>query len=121
MMKLDRSINGTGRGKYGLINNRRLADLTDLKKFPPMTSAARADVRGVSEALALLERAGVIEWGEPGTAGEFFVIKLRDKHACRALFAYAQSIGAEDKEYIEDVLELSSRAGPHSPFCKTPD
>jgi len=109
-MKLDRNINGTGRGKYGLINNRKLSEL-----IGPNDKAAKA-------AIAFLEHFGIIEWGEPGTEGEFFVIKLRDEFAEPALFGYAKGAhNGGEVAYASEVAQLALRAGRHSPFCKKPD
>lgn len=109
-MKLDRNINGTGRGKYGLILNRKLALAAD--------TAAGADV---NEAICILEAAGIIEWGEEGTASEFFVVKLRDQYAGSTLSVYGTMATHDDPEYGHDVLRLADRAGSRSPFCKKPD
>lgn len=62
-----------------------------------------------------------IEWGYVGAEDEFFVIKLKDKHAKAALIAYALSIKDEDEEFAKEVLILASRAGEYSQFCKSPD
>ena len=62
-----------------------------------------------------------IEWGWMGTHDEFFVIKLRDKHAPAALKAYAESIIHDDQEFAEEVMELAMRAGTNNPYCKEPD
>lgn len=124
-MKLDRNINGTGRGKYGLINNRKLIEVQ---------AKERGTLKGekIMFALSLLEREGILDWGPTGTESEFFVIKLRDKHAGAALYAYAD-IAMHDavlaplettlglREYADEVIELAHRAGPNSPFCKKPD
>jgi hypothetical protein len=108
-MKLDRNINGTGRGKYGLINNRKLSQ---------WQGAFQED--RIRAAVKTLEDAGIIEWGLPGTEGEFFVIKLRDTHAESALTGYYTDI-KDDEEYRLEVATLADRAGPNSPFCKKPD
>lgn len=57
----------------------------------------------------------------PGSEGEFFVLKLKDRHSQAALRAYADSARRIDPEYASDVEELARRAGPDSPFCKDPD
>jgi hypothetical protein len=65
-----------------------------------------------------------IEHGLPGTENEFFVLKLKDKHAYAALVGYLESLtGADeyDDEYALDLQELARRAGPNSPWCKEPD
>lgn len=135
-MKLDRNGNGTGRGKYALIKTRRIVEIEKAGNDAvaqinsgvrdELIKADRAAITldiDVSQAISTLEAAGVLEWGEPGTEGEFFVIKLRDQHARAALWAYADDIGADlaDVEYRKDIRELAFRAGPDSPFCKKPD
>lgn len=116
-MKLDRNINGDGRGKYGLIKSRRLAQIEAWDGG----DGEVADRQAVIDAVELLERAGVIEWGEPKTPAEFFVIKLRDEHAEAALSGYAAHAMPFDQEYASDVFDLANRAGPNSHFCKEPD
>ncbi len=66
-------------------------------------------------------RTDKIEWGYVGEPDEFFVIKLKDKHAKDALEAYADSIVHDDPEFAEQVMELAMRAGADSPYCKAPD
>jgi len=66
-------------------------------------------------------RTNKIEWGAVGEPDEFFLIKLRDKHAKAALEAYADSIVREDPEFAEEVMELAMRAGADNPYCKAPD
>jgi hypothetical protein len=39
----------------------------------------------------MLEHHGMLEWGEPKTEGEFFVIMLKDRYAHAALKAYGRS------------------------------
>ncbi len=113
-MKLDRNINDTGRGKYGLINNRKLREI--------VTGDSTSDATRVDHAITVLMEAGVIEWGEPGTEGEFFVIKLRDINADVTLLTYARSAAHHgDAELGRDVEGLVLRSGPQSPFCKKPD
>lgn len=51
---------------------------------------------------------------------EFFVIRLKDKHAATALAAYATSAYQGDIEYAHEVMELASRAF-HNPNKKQPD
>lgn len=118
-MKLDRNINGTGRGKYGLIKNRRLAEIREFRKTGEISGN---NASAVEAAIAMLEHFGVIEWSEPGTESEFFVIKLRDENAYEALAWYARyALDHGDVELYEDVRALSDRAGKNSPFCKRPD
>ncbi len=107
-MKLDRSINPDGRGKYALIRLRAFDAM-------PLDVANRAHT-----CIGELERLGMIDWGEVGTPSEFFVIKLRDAYARLALLAYSYTVKG-DPEYAEDVRELAERAGERSPHCKEPD
>lgn len=107
-MKLDRSINPTGKGKYALIN---------LRKIPgdPRTPKELAE--------AILRNPECVEFGCVGGSDEFFLIKLKDRCAEFALRAYSEAaitfIG--DEEYAAQVRELADRAGLNSPYCKAPD
>jgi hypothetical protein len=124
-MKLDRNINGTGRGKYGLIKTRVLAEIQSASIHPADSAHATIADRKcghVMKAIKTLEDAGVIEWGEPGAEGEFFVIKLRDEYAQGALARYAMNaMGAGDGDLAVDVFALAERSGIYNPFCKKPD
>jgi len=105
-MKLDRDINSNGKGKYALLN---------LRKLP-------GDLRTPQElADAILAHPEAVEWGCVGEQDEFFVIKLKDKYANSALHAYAQAAMADDPEYADAVSQMTDRAGLNSPFCKRPD
>lgn len=84
-MKLDRNINESKRGKYALIKLRRL---TEIEAWDGGDGEA-ADRHAVIDAINLLERAGVLDWGYAGTEGEFMLIRLKDKYAADALEAYA--------------------------------
>ena len=115
-MKLDRNI--AGRGKYALLRLRRLAQIEAWDGG----DGEALDRQAALDAVALLERAGVIDWGYPNTDSEFFVIRLKDKFAARALAAYAADAReGGDVEYARDVAELALRAGGNSPWCKKPD
>jgi hypothetical protein len=117
-MKLDRNINGTGRGKYGLINHRRLLSV---KRVRHISAADEAKAKAIEAAIELLETNAILDWGDPGTEGEFFVIKLRDEHAQGALRQYSIDARYTDQDYAHDVADLARRAGADSPFCKKPD
>ena len=105
-MKLDRNINPGGKGKYAVINMRKI----------------QGDPRTPQElAAAILAHPDAVEWGEIGTEKEFWLIKLKDIHAQDALEAYAKSAQTDDPDYAAEVAKLASRAGPGSPFCKRPD
>lgn len=109
-MKLDRN-SPDGRGKYAIINLRKLAG-------GGMSPAAvgRAEI-----ALEVLQDLGVLEYGPPGSDQEFFVIKLRDRFARKALRAYADAARFHDGEYADDVDDLAHRAGIGHPHWKDPD
>jgi hypothetical protein len=111
-MKLVRNESPDGSGKYMLVLTRQL----DLYRTDSINEPSP-----VLDAVSMLIAEGVIDDSEPETAGEFFVIRLRDKYSAAALFAYAEAARADDGEYADEVCELAMRAGPSSPFCKTPD
>jgi hypothetical protein len=114
-MKLDRNINGNGRGKYALLKLRKLDEFAE--PDDPFQKVAPAIVK----AMAVLEGAGILDWGIAGTEAEFMVIRLKDKYASEALEAYAAAAIADDPEYAGEVRDMADRAGPNSPWCKTPD
>jgi hypothetical protein len=111
MRLLIRNITPDRHGKYGVVRMQKLPD----------DPGRRADV---DFALRTLEANGMLEWGDPGTENEFFVIMLKDIYAAAALKAYATEIINDvfgDSEYADDVLHLAKRAGPDSRWCKKPD
>ena len=108
-MRLIRNITHDRRGKYGVIRMQKLPD----------EPGRRADV---DFALRTLETNGMLEWGDPGTENEFFVIMLKDIYAAAALKAYAMAVLNDgDEKYDDEVLQLAKRAGPNSSRCKKPD
>jgi len=86
-MKLDRNINPDGRGKYALVNLRRLHALQ------PGSKAI------CWEALDELLRLGVLSYGDESPGDQFFVMKYKDKLTPFALRAYA--VGAMSQGTIE--------------------
>lgn len=111
-MHLDRN---NGKGKYAIINLRKLQAVID----------AGTHQRSTEDAISILEDYGLIEYGAPGTEDEFFVIKLRDRFAHKALGAYAteafRSTVAGMRDYAHDVAALAKRAGKFSAWVKDPD
>ena len=98
-MRLDRNTSPFGRGKYGLVKNRRLLEIVrpigDSHNAKNMDDVSAMKVR---EAIKLLVEEGVIDWGDtPET--EFFVMRLRDKYASGALAQYA-SAARGDGEHL---------------------
>lgn len=72
-MKLDRNINPSGKGKYALIN---------LRKIPGAPRTAE------ELAASILANPECVEFGMVGSPDEFWVIKLKDRYAGRALAAH---------------------------------
>lgn len=111
-MKLDRNINSDGRGKYAILQLRKLALYESQETFGQTE---------VQKAIELLDKAGLIDWGITGTDREFFLIRLKDKYAQAALMAYADAAMLDDLEYAAEISDMGHRSGPASPFCKAPD
>ena len=112
-MKLDRNINDDGLGKYAILNLRRLEEYR--------SGSFQQLAEPIANALDLLKREGILDWGRVGTESEFFLIKLKDKYAHEALEAYAAAAASDDPEYAAEIAEMAMRSGPASPFCKRPD
>jgi len=108
-MKLDRN---SGRGKYAIVN------LREIERIGGVGVGHNPDI---AHALRVLELNDLIEYGEVGTENEFFVIKLKDKHAAWGLSGYALSAVADDPEYAGEIQRLAARSGPNHPNCKAPD
>lgn len=109
-MKLDRN-DEHGRAKYGVILNRRLT-FDDNGEIPIE----------VSLALRVLDQAGLLAEGGCGLPEENFVLMLKDRFAKDALQAYADAARRMGMgEYACEIEDLAERAGPGSPYCKTPD
>jgi hypothetical protein len=114
-MKLDRNINGSGRGKYALLKLRCLAELAARSDQMPTTVAE------VNAAIDLLARVGILDWGNTVDT-EFFLIRLKDKYADDALFRYALSAHHDgEADYALEIEEMAERAGANHPNCKKPD
>ncbi len=105
-MQLDRNLNPDGKGKYALINLRKIPG------FPKTPQELAA---------AILANPECVEFGEPGTPNEFWLIKLKDRHARPALEAYADSARETDPEFAVVVQELADRSGDRHVLCKEPD
>lgn len=112
-MKLDRNVEALDSGKYAVVKLRRLRQIRE-------TEGQEQFLR-VKRSLDCLERAGVLTYGKPGSADEFFVLMLKDEFAAPALRSYAAAANGYDNEYGGEVLELANRSGDRSPHCKRPD
>ena len=64
-------------------------------------------------------RTNKFEWGNT-PEDEFFVIKLKDKHAAAALRAYAGSVYCDDEEFAKEIDALVEKAHKHQ-HKKAPD
>jgi len=76
---------------------------------------------GLGKYALLNLRKNIIEWGRTEEEDEFFVIKLKDRHAKPALLAYAKSIAPSNPEFASEIINLANRAGTDSKWCKEPD
>jgi hypothetical protein len=90
--------NLTGRrGKYAVVRMTKM----------PSDPGRRADIE---HAFRILEDNGMLEWGSPGSANEFFVLMLRDVYAASALQIYAIRAHRDDPEYAREVFDLAVRS-----------
>lgn len=113
-MILDRNIDeNMGRGKYAILKLRELENYESgtFRELDP----------GIKNAIEVLDKAGILDWGIVGSDSEFFLVRLKDKYANAALCAYADAASADDLEWASQVEELALRSGHLSPFCKLPD
>jgi hypothetical protein len=102
-MKLDRNLNQTGKGKYALVNLRKIEG--DPRTAADLVAAIQSNPEAV----------------EFSSEDEFCVIKFKDKYAQAALHAYAVAASEDDIEYAAEVGRLAARSGPAHPLCKRPD
>lgn len=107
-MKLDRNTNKNGLGKYALVLLRKIKGLPSIVLDP------------ISSQRSFLVPEHALDLGNT-TDTDFFVIRLRDKCAPAALFAYADAALAEGmSEYAEEIRALAVTASRH-PRSKLPD
>jgi hypothetical protein len=93
-MKLDRNINKDGRGKYALIQ---------LRKVGPVPA------KEVQDAIQLLHDWNIIHWGNESPGDQFFVVKYKDQFALGALEGYCAAIEAHCLNLLksEDIIKRS--------------
>lgn len=103
-MKLDRNLNMDGKGKYALI---KLRELDSMPRSPEVL------------AQAIIDNPDLVDFGDTDDS-EFFVIRLKDKHAAPALIAYAEDAHDDDQEWSNQVRRLAVKAGLHE-NKKAPD
>lgn len=109
-MKLDRDISEDGTCKYALIDARRIRE-QKLRQTSPQ----------IDQALKVLEKEGLVNWGKKGSKNEFFVIMLKDIHSQAGLRAYAHHAMPYNLHYSNAMYRLAERSGPNHPECKLPD
>jgi DNA-binding ferritin-like protein len=85
-MKLDRNINKDGRGKYALIQ---------LRKVGPVPA------KEVQDALQLLHEWNIIHWGNESPGDQFFVVKYKDQFAYGALRGYCDEIEEHCRQLMQ--------------------
>lgn len=85
-MKLDRNTNRGGRGKYALVNMRKL--------IPMMDAPALSDehARQCVAAFEKLVDAGFITLGNESPGDQFFVMKYKDKFTAEGLRGYGNAV-----------------------------
>lgn len=119
-MKLDRNVNPDGAqpaGETSRLPNGGKYALVNLRKLPGGQPRTAADL-----AALILAHPDCVEFGAAGGDGEFFVVKLKDRYAEPALFAYAGAARAnDDGEFAADVEEMARRSGARHPLCRRPD
>lgn len=103
-MKLDRNL-GIGRGKYALIK------LREIPALEPGKDCYCTPIFQLPQS--------AVDFGNTADS-DFFVIRLKDKYAAKALTAYACAAAEDDPEYAEEILELARLADTH-PNKKKPD
>lgn len=96
-MKLDRNLNADGTGKYALLLMRKLEGI-DERLF---------------DCIDDLGNEGLLDTGHtPDT--DFFVIRLKDKYAFRALVAYAAAAESDgEAEWANEIRKLAFKALNH--------
>lgn len=90
-MKLDRNVDRGGRGKYALVNMRKLIPVLDKS----VTVTHTVEDSRIRKAFEILLEAGIITLGNETPGDQFFVMKYKDKFTAPALAAYAEAIAVE--------------------------
>lgn len=96
--RLVRNTTPDGSCKYGLV------------RMDKIRLMGKEQQQAVLALLDKLKSAGVYETAGKEETEEAFVIKLKDIHACHALFAYARSVDEYDPQLAKEVFELASRS-----------
>lgn len=111
-MKLDRNTNRGGRGKYALVNIRKLIPTWDKveawdgeKKRTP--SDPTDDELAIVFAFRTLLKAGIISLGNETPGDQFFVMKYKDQFTWPALAAYSEA-AHEESNRVRDTDQKAS-------------
>jgi hypothetical protein len=109
-MKLDRNITNPKRGKYALIK---------LRIAQPEITATHVDKDGNVTPVGYEIPASAVDFGDTEDS-DFFVLRLKDKYASAALYAYARAAHQDGQtEYAAEVQMLADDALCH-PNKQTP-
>jgi len=111
-MKLDRNVNRGGRGKYALVNMRKLIPLIDkqdacLDKATGAIIGPLPTIEEVSDIKCFewLVSRGIIAIGNESPGDQFFVMKYKDKFTSPALFAYSRAAMDESQGMALSLLD----------------
>lgn len=99
-MKLDRNTNNDRRGKYALVNMRKLKPIID-------GSPHNANTQAVTHAISLLCEQGLITFGTESPGDQFFVMKYKDKFTADGLQGYATAAAEWLKKLPEGDAKYS--------------
>ena len=116
-MKLIRNAAGPLQNKYALMDARKLAALQAGQPEGIDSNQRNA----ILNAIAVLDSAGLINWGAVGSPNEFVALMLKDIFTPDALYAYSWAVGVTDPEYANEMRDMAERSGKNHPNCKRPD
>lgn len=91
-MKLDRNTNRGGRGKYALVNMRKMIPLIIKEEQHERVPLEELET---IKAFDLLVERGIITLGNETPGDQFFVMKYKDKFTHHALWSYANAVHLE--------------------------
>ena len=125
-MHLIRNQTNDGTCKYAIIRLDILRSfgfpIEDIKKLLSEINLIKSDIPMLDQDYPKLTLADVVEFGEPNTEEEFFVIKLKDSKANKPINEYSkEAILDGDFELGNEVKELADRSGIFSKFYKKAD
>lgn len=124
-MKLDRNTNRGGRGKYALVNMRKLIPIIeqmeawDASQDPNRNRQPGPTECNIAMCFEVLVEEGIITLGNETPGDQFFVMKYKDKFTAAGLHAYAEAVRraslfslstAESDSLMEYANEMFSQA-----------